>query len=308
MPALRAMILLGALLMPVSMMIRMSWLRLGSSLILAASCMPVMPGMSWSSSTTSKYSRRWALVRSRARASLPDGTALTCRPQALHCCTSTLRQVSLSSTTSSRAPCSGPSRSEAGCSRRWASRGRVSHRVLPWLPPLWMPKSPCIRRTSWRAMIRPRRPPSLVAERKSLLCSSALSRASRSPASRGRPLSCTAMRRRGSAPLVSRATTSRISPSSVCLKALSSRLSSTWRRRVGSPPTTRGTWGCMKLMSSTFCCSALARKMSRQSSIRALRSNCTSSSSICPDSSLEMSRISLIRVSSSLPELWMVCT
>ncbi|MCY1177420.1 hypothetical protein D9M73_177290 [compost metagenome] len=54
MPELRAMILLGALLMPVSMISRMSWFRLGSSLILAASCMPVMPGMFWSSSTASK--------------------------------------------------------------------------------------------------------------------------------------------------------------------------------------------------------------------------------------------------------------
>ncbi|MNR64378.1 hypothetical protein D3C85_1870090 [compost metagenome] len=44
-PALRAMTLLGALLMPVSITSRMSWLRLGSSLIFAASCMPVMPGM-----------------------------------------------------------------------------------------------------------------------------------------------------------------------------------------------------------------------------------------------------------------------
>ncbi|SVJ72876.1 Uncharacterised protein [Klebsiella pneumoniae] len=302
------MILLGALLIPVSMISRMSWLRLGSSLIFAASCMPVMPGMSWSSRTTSKYSRRCALVRNWASASLPDDTALTFRPQPLHCCTSTLRQVSLSSTTSSRAPCSGPSRSAVGFSSCCGSSGRVSDRVVPWLLPDWMPNSPPISRTSWRAMIRPRWLPSLLAERKSPLCSSAVSSASRSLASNGWPLSCTAMRRRGVSPWSSRATTSRISPSSVCLNALSSRLRTTWRRRVGSPPMTRGTCGWVKLISSMRCCSALTRKISRQSSINALRSNCTSSSSICPDSSLEMSSISLISVSSSLPALWMVCT
>ncbi|MNT21112.1 hypothetical protein D3C72_1564370 [compost metagenome] len=124
----------------------------------------------------------------------------------------------------------------------------------------------------------------------------------------GSPLSCTAIRRRGLVLRSSSATTIRISPSSVFFRAFSSRLNSVWRRRVGSPLITRGTCGWMKLISSTFCCSALARKMFRQSSISALRSNCTSSSSICPDSSLEMSRISLISVSSSLPALWIVCT
>ncbi|MCY1408237.1 hypothetical protein D9M71_235560 [compost metagenome] len=155
-PELRAMILLGALLMPVSMISSRSWLRLGSSLILVASCMPVMPGMSWSSRTTSKYSRRCALVRRWASASLPDATALTSMPQALHCCMTTLRQVWLSSTISSRAPCSGPSRSAAGCSSSCWSSGRLSQRVLPWASPVSMPNCPDISWISWRAMIRPR--------------------------------------------------------------------------------------------------------------------------------------------------------
>ncbi len=174
------MILLGALLMPVSMISRMSWLRLESSLILLASCMPVIPGMSWSSRTTSKYSFRWALVRSRASASLPEATALTSRPQPLHCCSSTLRQVSLSSTISRRVPCSGPSRSALFCARPSPASGRLIHSVLPWLAPVWMPKSPSISWTSWRAMIRPSRPPCRVAARKSWLSTAALSSASRS--------------------------------------------------------------------------------------------------------------------------------
>ncbi|MNN47698.1 hypothetical protein D3C81_1621310 [compost metagenome] len=173
---------------------------------------------------------------------------------------------------------------------------------------LLMPNSPCIRPISCLAMTNPRWPPSLLLDRKWWLCNSACNKASRSAAANGSPLSCTAMRRRGSSPRWSSATTSRISPWSVFFRAFSSRLDKAWRRRVGSPLITRGTCGWVKLISSMFCCSALARKMFRQSSISALRSNCTSSSSICRDSSLEMSRISLISVSSSLPALWMVCT
>ncbi|MNZ52370.1 hypothetical protein D3C78_702150 [compost metagenome] len=182
-------------------------------------------------------------MRSKARASLPEGTALTFIPQALHCCTRTLRQVSLSSTTSTRAPRRGPSRSVEGCSRRCGSRGRVSHNVLPrpWL--VLIPNSPCISEISCLAMTRPRCPPSLLLDRKCLLCSSACNSASRSPGAMGSPLSCTAMRKRGALPRWSSATTRRISPCSVFFRAFSKRLSNAWRRRVGSPLMTRGTCG-----------------------------------------------------------------
>ncbi|MCY1447074.1 hypothetical protein D9M71_636770 [compost metagenome] len=180
--------------------------------------------------------------------------------------------------------------------------------MLPWLLLDLIPNSPCISMISCLAMTSPRWPPSLLLERKFLRCNSACIKASRSAAGIGSPLSWTAMRRRGRSLRWSSATTNRISPSSVFFRALSSRLSRVWRSRVGSPLMTRGTCGWVKLINSTFCCSALARKILRQSSIRALRSNCTSSSSICPDSSREMSRISLISVSSSLPALWMVWT
>ncbi|MNH07497.1 hypothetical protein D3C79_668910 [compost metagenome] len=139
-------------------------------------------------------------MRKRARASLPDGTALTFMPQALHCCTSTLRHVSLSSTTSTRASRSGLSRSAGGCSRREGSSGKVSHKVLPMPVLLLMPNSPCIRPISCLAMTSPRWPPSLLLERKWWLCNSACSKASRSAAGNGSPLSCTAIRRRGTSP------------------------------------------------------------------------------------------------------------
>ena len=78
------------------------------------------------------------------KTTLADAAALTFRPHAVHCCTSTLRQVSLSSTTRTRAPLSGLSKSEVGCSRCCGSNGNVSHRLVPLFWPVLMPNSPPI--------------------------------------------------------------------------------------------------------------------------------------------------------------------
>ena len=151
----------------------------GVLLILLASCMPVIPGMSRSSRTTSKYSFRWALVRSRASASCPRRPRSHPAPAAALLHQYLAAGVVVVDDQQARALQRAVG-SALFCARPSPARGRLIHSVLPWLAPVWMPKSPSISWTSWRAMIRPSRPPCRVAARKSWLSTAALSSASRS--------------------------------------------------------------------------------------------------------------------------------
>ena len=88
-------------------------------------------------------------------------------------------------------------------------------------------------------------------------------------------------------------------------KALDSRLLTICRTLVGSPSTSAGNCGSIRQVSSTlgaaFCDSRLA-----VSSISAPRSKAMCSSSNCPASNFDRSRMSLSSSTSTLPESWAI--
>ena len=272
----------------------------GVLLILLASCMPVIPACHG---------------RAGPRRSTPSGglwsvagPALPCRgdrahiqPQPLHCCTSTCGRCRCRRRSAGACPAAGRPVRVVLC-QTLAGRGRLIHSVLPWLAPVWMPKSPSISWTSWRAMIRPSRPPCRVAARKSWLSTAALSSASRfRPPADGRCPDGDAQSRTLGRPVDRR--DQQHSPSSVCLKAFSNRFSRVCRRRVGSPVTTCGNCGWIKLISLDLLLLGLGAEDAQAVPRQGIEVELHLVQFDLAGPSLEISRISLIRLSSSLPEL-----
>ena len=104
------------------------------------------------------------------------------------------------------------------------------------------------------------------------------------------------------------ATRSDTSPDSVNLIALPSRLSSTCRSRVGSPTRSVGTSGAISQTSARPFSWARTATISVTFSRRSLSENPVRSSSSCEASTLERSRMSLIRFSRLSPARRKICT
>jgi len=103
-------------------------------------------------------------------------------------------------------------------------------------------------------------------------------------------------------------TSSMTSPDSVNLTALPMKLMSTWRRRVGSPISLVGTPGATRQASSNSFLWARTDIMSPVCSTSFPRSNGMCSRWICPASTLEISRMSLIMFRRFSPASRKICT
>ena len=95
-------------------------------------------------------------------------------------------------------------------------------------------------------------------------------------------------------------------PDSVNLKALASRFFSTCCRRLASVCMPRGRPGSTSIVKSTPRWSATWRKLRSTYSVRSAKLRSPTSTETVPDSILLRSRMSLMRISRSVPELWMV--
>ncbi|OFA08668.1 hypothetical protein DUPY_06260 [Duganella phyllosphaerae] len=216
-----------------------------------------------------------------------------------------VRTAALSSTTSTCLPASAASNSVVASGAGSGGRATLKWKRLPCPGVLSTPITPPMARTSCCEIARPSPVPPY---RRVVLLSAWLKAWNRRrccSALMPTPLSITANRKRsasGSGPgPVSRVTCSTISPRAVNLRALPTRLISTWPRRSGSPLRRAGTSGSAQATSSRPFSAARHENRSATWSSTSARSNGTLSSASLPDSILEKSSTSSMMPSRFLP-------
>ncbi|MNF76215.1 hypothetical protein D3C84_583220 [compost metagenome] len=196
-----------------------------------------------------------------------------------------------------------PCRGERGSGGLCSTSGSSALNRLP--RPSWDLTSnwPCMASQRWRVRARPRPVPPNCRVIPALPWEKGWNSLGRASAEMPMPVSRTLISTPPGLGVTRRSTR----PKRVNLRALDSRLLTTWRTRVGSPITSPGSCGSIRQVSSTpgeaFCDSRLA-----VSSTRVPRSKGICSSSSWPASNLDRSRMSLSSSTSTLPESWAICS
>ena len=183
------------------------------------------------------------------------------------------------------------------------SNGTAKAKTLPLSTLLVTQMRPPISSTRRLEMVSPRpEPPNRRVVDESAWVKRSKTRASLSP-EMPMPVSVTVNRRAvGTAASSSRSTFRETSPVAVNLIALPSKLSSTWRSRVGSPTRSLRTLGAISQIKVSPFSRALGATISMTFSKWSLSENPVCSRSSCDASTLERSRMSLIKLSKLSPE------
>ena len=268
--------------------------RIFSSMVRAMST-PFMPGIFQSSSRRSKASPRAWASSNRRSPSTPEGAVATWKCQRSSRSRRMASEVGWSSMTSARwifRCCSrGAERGSAAGSPLTPS-WTVKAKVLPRFGSLATVMRPPISSTSWRLMVSPSPVPPKRRVTLASTWANGWNRRALCSGDRPMPVSRTLTRKvtvSGAGSIAGRRTSRRtwISPRSVNLMALPTRLLMTWPKRSGSPRSRSGTSGAMSMNSSSPFSPALMAKRSLMLRSTSSSENSTCSMSMQPASTFE---------------------
>ncbi|OFA05196.1 hypothetical protein JAB9_08720 [Janthinobacterium sp. HH107] len=289
-----------------SMMIFSAAMR-ASPLIARTSSAPSMTGMRMSMIARSNGRPLRSAPCSRSSASAPSAALAAAICHSIACCSRILRLVAWSSTISTFKASSDTRGGGAGGASSGATSPTttVTAKLEPCPATDWSTMLPPIISASCLMMARPSPVPPYLREVVLSAWRNGWKTAAAASGAMPMPVSRTSRRIR---PAAGQLTSTEISPRSVNLVALLSRLVRIWRRRTGSPRTCCGTSEAMRQVNSMTLRWMPLANSATTSSITWRRSKGMCSSTSLPASILEKSRMSSMMLSRLSPERCTVCT